>query len=127
MDDEQAGTREGRVELCVNNAWGTVCGDSVFGPLDAGVICHQMGGFYREGADVLLVGEGGTGPIFLERVDCSGSEDSLLECRTFSPGLGLQSCHHVDDAYISCKGKGTLISYSVKFSWNVIFTFFLWI
>ncbi len=107
MEDEQAETREGRVELCVNNAWGTVCGDNIFGPLDAGVICHQMGGFYREGAEVLSDGEAGTGPIFLERVDCSGSENSLLECVIFSPSIGLHSCDHTQDAYIRCNGMVT--------------------
>ncbi len=104
-DDEQAGTREGRVELCINNAWGTVCGDNIFGPLDAGVVCHQMGGFYREGAEVLSDGEAGTGPIFLEQVDCSGFEDSLLECSTFSDSIGLHTCDHTQDSYIRCKGK----------------------
>ncbi len=107
IDDEQAGMREGRVELCVNNAWGTVCGDSVFGPLDAGVICHQMGGFYREGAEVLSDGIAGTGPIFLERVDCSGSDNYLLECGKFSISLGLHSCDHSDDAHIQCIGEKT--------------------
>ena len=43
-DDES----EGRVEICINNAWGTVC-DSLFGKEDAGVVCQQVGGFYRDG------------------------------------------------------------------------------
>ena len=32
----------GRVEICVNNAWGTVC-DYNFGSSDAKVVCHQLG------------------------------------------------------------------------------------
>ena len=43
------GTREGTVELCVNAAWGTVCNDIFFDSIDAGVVCQQLGGFYREG------------------------------------------------------------------------------
>ena len=43
-----ANESEGRVEVCINNAWGTVC-DSLFGVEDAGVVCQQVGGFYREG------------------------------------------------------------------------------
>ena len=33
---------EGRVELCINNAWGTVCTDSISED-DVEVICRQIG------------------------------------------------------------------------------------
>ena len=32
---------EGRLEVCVNNAWGTVCGSS-FSRDDASVVCAQL-------------------------------------------------------------------------------------
>lgn len=32
----------GRVEVCINNAWGSVC-NSRFGTNEAKVICHQLG------------------------------------------------------------------------------------
>lgn len=41
-------TKEGRLEVCLNNAWGTVCNSS-FGYYDAVVACGQLTGFHGEG------------------------------------------------------------------------------
>ena len=43
---------EGRLELCINSAWGTVC-DSLFGNEDAMVACGRVEGFLSGGKPVL--------------------------------------------------------------------------
>ena len=40
MDGKSAA--EGRVEICINNVWGSVCDDS-WNIYDAGVVCNQLG------------------------------------------------------------------------------------
>lgn len=44
--------REGKVEVCINNAWGSVC-STRFGADDAAVLCLS-GEFAREGVVLLI-------------------------------------------------------------------------
>ena len=43
----------GRVEVCFDSAWGSICSNS-FGSLDAQVVCHQLG-FIRDGEQLLKI------------------------------------------------------------------------
>ena len=121
--------REGRVEVCINNAWGTVCNDQ-FGIKDAIVTCTQMkfsneGNFMCTtpcqllfttntflssiGAKVvrgrLLPGSAVT-PIFLRGVQCdSDTHSNILDCEAVD--LGITSCSHEDDVVVHCEGNFT--------------------
>lgn len=46
-DDEQEQTRAGRLEICINNAWGSVCQD-LFNLPDAMVACNHLNGFHHD-------------------------------------------------------------------------------
>ena len=41
-DDSNALSSEGRLELCLNGVWGTIC-DAKYGTRDAQVACRQLG------------------------------------------------------------------------------------
>ena len=59
-------------------------------------------------ADAITISNGvpGSGPIFLDQLDCNQNDVSLLECRSFSRySLGLSQCDHSQDVSIRCRGK----------------------
>ncbi len=41
-------SQDGRLELCINNAWGTIC-DSRFDNKEAAIACSSVIGFSRQG------------------------------------------------------------------------------
>eukprot|EP00798_Chlamydomonas_sp_ICE-L_P014556 gene14556-20597_t len=94
---------EGRVEVNLNGTWGTVCDDS-WDDRDAIVVCRQLGyattsarayGFATFGQ--------GTGGIFMDDVDCRGSESYLLNC-TYS---STNNCRHDEDAGVNWQPYGS--------------------
>ena len=53
----------------------------------------------------------GQGDIYLENVQCNGSESSLEDCP--ASDLGLYDCHHSEDAGIKCQSM-SLYAYTIK-------------
>ena len=65
----------------------------------------------------------GIGPIFLDRLDCSGTETTLLECRHFTP-LGLTTCEHSQDAVVRCFGMTLSVTVVVCGECDDLFFFY---
>ena len=113
---------EGRVEVCNDGNWGTVCDDS-FTANDANVACRQLG-FLNTGKSFVIrlmhpkfklfiytgamfsccatYGEG-TGNILLDDLACTGTERSLFDCT--HNGIGTHNCQHSEDVGITCQGR----------------------
>ena len=97
----QGGTAtRGRVEICNNNIWGTVCDDG-WGVADARVVCRQLT-LTTTNAAALTLGAvpDGTGQIWLDNVACRGTETRLIDCPA-NP-LGSHNCVHAEDAGVTC-------------------------
>ncbi|NWT91567.1 C163A protein, partial [Urocynchramus pylzowi] len=89
----------GRVEMWHQGSWGTIC-DDAWDVADANVVCRQLGcGSAVSALSEAAFGEG-TGPIWLEKVHCKGTELSLWDCPV-KPLFG-KNCNHKEDAAVNC-------------------------
>ena len=96
--------QEGRVEIYHNSEWGTVCDDR-FVSDDAKVVCRQLG--YTGGqAHTRAAFGAGTGTIWMDDVQCAGSESRLADC-PFG-GWGLHNCRHSEDVGVSCGAASSM-------------------
>ncbi|XP_067088832.1 LOW QUALITY PROTEIN: galectin-3-binding protein A-like [Osmerus mordax] len=102
-----ASLSEGRVEVYHNGKWGTVCDDG-WDLAEAQVVCRQLqfpaaeaavsGGTYGEGS----------GSIWLDDMDCKGTEKSLSSC-TFKD-WALTDCSHKENAGVVCETGSNMSS-----------------
>ncbi|CAE1270069.1 DMBT1 [Acanthosepion pharaonis] len=99
------GTSElsGRIEIIRNGIRGTVCDDS-FDNNDANVICRMMG--YSSGEVISNVFGQGQGTIWLDELDCTGSEYDLEVCPNLS--WGVHDCTHREDVAVQCFNEASL-------------------
>ncbi|NXJ12298.1 WC11 protein, partial [Odontophorus gujanensis] len=96
----------GRVEIWNQGSWGTIC-DDFWDVADANVVCRQLGcGSAVSALSEAAFGEG-TGPIWLEKVHCKGTELSLWDCPS-KPLLG-KNCDHKEDAAVDCSEEQSLV------------------
>ena len=89
---------EGRIEIEIlyNGQYGTVCNDH-FDLESANVVCRQLN--FTGALSVTSFGPG-SGPIWLDDVECNGTEASIEFCS--HNGFGVHNCDHDDDVGVIC-------------------------
>lgn len=93
---------EGRVTILYNGQYGTVCND-LFNLESANVVCRQLN--FTAAIRITSFGPG-SGPIWLDDVECNGTETSIEFCS--HRGFGVEDCVHNDDVGVVCACKGLM-------------------
>ena len=99
---------EGRVEILHSGVWGTIC-DHDWELADAKVVCRMFGfsGALRAVTNAFY--GRGNGTVWLDHVECTGTESSLVNCSHNSFGTVDSDClDHRNDAGVVCfDGRST--------------------
>ena len=94
---------EGRVEVCYNGRWGTVCNDG-WDELDANIVCRQLG---FESSEVADFGVTIKEAILLDNVMCFSNDTVLASCGHYGVGIRV-GCYYSSQytvAGVKCYGK----------------------
>lgn len=98
---------EGRVEIYHDGKWGTVCDDG-WDLAESQVVCRQL----QYPAAKAAVSGGtygaGSGSIWLDDMNCQGTEKSLSSCAF--KGWAITDCSHKEDAGVICETGGNASS-----------------
>ncbi len=93
----------GRVEVLHRGQWGTVC-DGAWDMTEAAVVCREL----DCGEPVDALGDAyfgpGSGPIWTNRMTCTGSETILKNCGSIQL-FDDYDCNHDKDAGVICSGE----------------------
>lgn len=102
----------GRVEVYHNGEWGTVC-DNKWTLNDGHVVCRMLG--FSKSIKVLKASAfgGGKDKIWLTKLQCNGTENSLFDCKNAAKLLGNTGCTHKQDSGVECKEKGKLLNIGI--------------
>ncbi|KAG6937847.1 macrophage receptor with collagenous structure, partial [Chelydra serpentina] len=87
---------EARVEILYQETWGTICDDK-WDERDGTVVCKMLG--YSRAVRTMKAASG-TGQIWLDDVECSGTEASIFDCE--KNNWGDNNCSHSEDAGVEC-------------------------
>ena len=90
---------EGRVEVHHNGVWGTVCDDE-WDLNDAQVVCTELDDVEAIAAGYSAFYGQGSGQIWLNDVNCVGTEETIRNCS--HSGWGSHNCSHEKDASVNC-------------------------
>ncbi|XP_029440767.1 deleted in malignant brain tumors 1 protein-like [Rhinatrema bivittatum] len=89
----------GRVEVLHGTQWGTICDDD-WDMDDAQVVCRQLNCSLPQAALTSAWFKEGTGPIWLDNVECQGNESHLAQCK--AQAWSMHNCQHNEDAGVVC-------------------------
>lgn len=90
----------GRVEILYKGQWGTVC-DDMWDIYDTDVVCRQSDCGKAIRTDFSVFGMG-SGPIWLDDVQCTGGESDITQCK--HRGFQNEDCNHNEDIGVTCSG-----------------------
>lgn len=85
-----------RLEIFHDAQWGTIC-ENNFDSVDASIACKQLACSDGNVSSLVPIG---SDPIWLDELNCTGSETLLGSCA--SSGWGNHDCQHITDVGVCC-------------------------